>query len=136
MSLADEKYIATSTYRKSGLAVTTTTWVVALDGGRFGFLTSSATGKTKRLRNSDRITVVPSDARGRVKPGAAAVEGTAVLVTSGPDFDAVHSRVRAKYGFAVPMSRFFNALSHLGRGKLPYGDVVVVVTPAPSPPAD
>jgi hypothetical protein len=129
MSLTDEKYIAASTYRKSGEAVTTATWIVPLDEGRFGFWTSSATGKAKRLRTTPRITVAPSDARGRVKAGADAVEGTAILVTSGPDFDAVQMKVRAKYGFGVPMSRFFNVLGHIGKGKFPYGDVVVVVSP-------
>lgn len=133
MSLTDAKYIATSTYRKSGEAVTTATWIVPLDGGRFGFWTSSATGKVKRLRNAPRITVAPSDARGRVKGGAEAVEGTATLVTSGPDFDAVQSKVKAKYGFGVPMSRFFNVLGHIGKGKFPYGDMVVIVTPSATP---
>jgi len=38
--------------------------------------------------------------------------------------------VRAKYGFMVGMSRFFNTLGHIGKGPFPYGDVGVVVTPA------
>jgi PPOX class probable F420-dependent enzyme len=129
MSLTDEKFIAASTYRKSGEAVTTTTWVVALDGARFGFWTSSSAGKTKRLRNSPRITVQPSDARGRVKAGAESVEGTAALFTSGPEFDEVQTKVRAKYGVQVPITRVLNSLGHLGK-KFPYGNVVVVITPA------
>lgn len=28
----------------------------------------------------------------------------------------------------LPVSRFFNTLGHLGRGKIPYGDVGVVIT--------
>ncbi len=32
------------------------------------------------------------------------------------------------------MSRFFNVLGHIGKGKYPYGDVVVVVTPTGSGP--
>jgi len=36
--------------------------------------------------------------------------------------------VRAKYGFMVPMSRFFNTLGHLGKGKFPSGDVGVIIT--------
>jgi PPOX class probable F420-dependent enzyme len=134
MSLTDERYIAASTYRKSGEAVTTPTWIVPLDGGRFGFWTSSSAGKTKRLRNSPRITMQPSDSRGRVKADAAAVEGTATMLTSGPEFDEVQSKVRAKYGVQVPLTRFLNFAAHIGKGKFPYGNVVVVVTPAtPSP---
>jgi PPOX class probable F420-dependent enzyme len=133
MALTDEKYIATSTYRKSGDAVTTATWIVPLEGGRFGFWTSSVSGKAKRLRNNPRVTVQPSDARGRVKAGTSAVEGTVALFTSGPEFDEVQAKVRKKYGFGVPMSKFFGMIGHIGKGKFPYGDVVVVVTPDSSP---
>ena len=110
----------------------TPTWIVPLDGGRVGFWTSSRSGKYKRLRNNPKITLQPSDARGRVKDGAAPVEGTVELTTSGADFDAIQSKVRAKYGFQVPVSRFFNTLGHLGKGKFPYGDVGVVITLAKS----
>ncbi len=132
MSLADEKYVAASTYRKTGEAVTTATWIVGLDGGGYAFWTSSATGKVKRLRNSPRITLQPSDTRGRVKAGSEPVEGTATLVTSGPEFDDVQAKVRAKYGIQVPITRFLNTLGHIGKGKFPYGDTVVLVTPTPA----
>jgi PPOX class probable F420-dependent enzyme len=128
MTISDEKYVASTTYRKSGTAVPTPTWVIGLDGGRVGFWTSSASGKYKRLRNNPRITLQASDARGRVKDGARSAEGTAQLVVSGADYDAIQSGIRAKYGVMVPVSRFFNTLGHLGKGKFPYGDVGVVIT--------
>jgi uncharacterized protein len=128
MSISDEKYVASTTYRKSGAAVSTATWIVPLDADRVGFWTSSASGKFKRLRNNPKITLQPSDARGRVKAGTTAVEGTAELVRSGADFDAVQSKVRAKYGVMVGLTKFFNTLGHLGRGPFPYGDVSVVIT--------
>ncbi|MGO8959924.1 MAG: PPOX class F420-dependent oxidoreductase [Streptosporangiaceae bacterium] len=128
MSISDVKYVSSTTYRKSGTAVSTPTWIVPLDGGRVGFWTSSRSGKYKRLQNNPKITMQPSDARGRAKDGTAPVEGTVQLTTSGADFDAIQSKVRAKYGFQVPMSRFFNTLGHLGKGKFPYGDVGVVIT--------
>jgi hypothetical protein len=53
------------------------------------------------------------------------------LVTSGPDYDAIQSKVRAKYRAMVPISRLFNTLGHLGKGTFPYGDVGVVVTLEP-----
>jgi PPOX class probable F420-dependent enzyme len=127
MAISDEKYVATTTYRKSGTAVPTATWIVPLDGNRVGFWTSSASGKYKRLRNDPRIVVQPADARGRVKDGSQPAEGTVQLVSSGADFDAIQHKVRAKYGVMVPLSRFFNTLGHLGK-KFPYGDVGVVVT--------
>ena len=127
MAISDEKYVSSTTFRKSGTPVATPTWIVDIDHGRVGFWTSSASGKYKRLRNSPRITLQPSDSRGKVKPGTAQVTGTVALLTSGPDFDAVQRKVRAKYGFMTSMSRFFNTVGHLGR-KFPYGDVAVVVT--------
>ncbi len=128
MGISDEKYISSTTYRKSGTPVATATWIVPLDGDRVGFWTSSRSGKYKRLQNNPKITVQPSDGRGRVKGGTSAVDGTVQLVTSGPDFDAIQSKVRAKYGAMVQMARVFNTLGHLGKGKFPYGDVGVIVT--------
>jgi len=129
MSIGDEKFVSCTTYRKTGAAVPTPTWIVPLDGGRIGFWTSSAAGKAKRLRNNPQLTLQPCDQRGKLKPGGAVLEGTAELVTSGPDFDAIQAKVKSKYGFMVPVSRFFNVLGHLGKGKHPYGDLGVVITP-------
>ncbi|HEX4094690.1 MAG TPA: hypothetical protein VHZ33_38735 [Trebonia sp.] len=127
MTISDEKTILSTTYRKSGAAVPTQTWICALDRSRVGFWTSSASGKYKRLRNNPRITFQPCDSRGRLKPGSRPAEGTVELVTSGPDFDAIQSRIRAKYGAMVALTRFLNAVAHLGR-KFPYGDIGVVIT--------
>ncbi len=127
MAISDEKFVSSTTFRKSGTPVSTATWVVELDGGRVGFWTSSKSGKFKRLRNNPKITLQPSDGRGKVKAGTAPVEGTAELATSGPQFDAVQSKVRAKYGAMVSVSRFMNTLGHIGKS-FPYGDVAVVVT--------
>ena len=128
MSLSDEKYVSVSTFRKSGDAVTTPTWIVALDDGRVGFWTSSAAGKAKRLRNNPRLTLQPSDARGRVKAGSESVAGTAEIVTAGAEFEAIQSRVKAKYGIQVPISKFMGVLGHIGKGKYPYGDLGIIVT--------
>ena len=123
-------------FAKSGAGVSTTTWIVPLDGGRVGFWTSSKSGKYKRLRNDPKITLQPADSRGRAKAGSLPVEGTAELATSGAEFDAIQAKVRAKYWFMVSMSRFFNTLGHLGKGPFPYGDVGVVVSlPDPAGPA-
>jgi PPOX class probable F420-dependent enzyme len=126
MTISDEKNVVSTTYRKSGAAVRTQTWICALDGSRIGFWTSSASGKYKRLRNNPTIMIQPCDSRGRVKPGSSPVKGTVELVTSGADFDAIQSRIRAKYGAMVALSKVLNFLGN--RGKSPYGDVGVVVT--------
>lgn len=93
-----------------------------------GFWTSSAAGKAKRLRRDPRVTVQPCDARGRIKPGSTPINGTAELVASGPEWDAIQRQIRAKYGLMVRISRFLNTVGHIGRGNHPYGDLGVVIT--------
>jgi PPOX class probable F420-dependent enzyme len=129
MTVSDEKYVKTTTFRRSGAPVASPTWIVPLDEGKVGFWTSSRSGKYKRLRNNPQISLQPSDSRGRVKPGSSALGGNAELVMSGPDFDAIQGKIRAKYGAMVGISRFFNKVGHLGKGPFPYGDVGVVITP-------
>jgi PPOX class probable F420-dependent enzyme len=127
MAISDEKYVATTTFRKSGVPVSTATWIIPLGDGRVGFWTSSGSGKAKRLRSTPRIVLQPADARGRAKEGSVPVSGTVELTSSGPEFDEVQRLVRAKYGVMVPITRFLNTLGHLGNS-FPYGDLAVVVT--------
>ena len=126
-TISQEKYVSVATFRKTGVAVATATWIVPLDG-RVGLLTSSASGKAKRLRNNPSVTLQPSDVRGRVKAGTTPVTGTVELVTSGPDFEALTSRVKAKYGLMVPITRLLDSVRHLGKGPFPYADTGVVIT--------
>jgi len=128
MSIADEKFVSVATFRKSGAAVATPTWIVPLDDGRVGFWTSSSAGKTKRLRTNPVVTVQACNQRGKITDGSQEIDGTAVLVSSGPEFDAIQAKVRSKYGAMVPISRFFNTLGHIGKSKFPYGDLGVVIT--------
>lgn len=128
MTLADEKYIAFTTFKRDGTPVITPTWVVPVDGGKIGFWTSSGSGKAKRLAHTSKVTVQPSNSRGVVKPGTSAVEATAALVT-GPDLEGIRAKVIAKYGVMVPISKFGNAIGQLvKRKKTPYADRGVVVT--------
>jgi PPOX class probable F420-dependent enzyme len=65
MTISDEKYVASTTFPRSGTGVTAPTWIVPPDEGRVGFWTSSRSGTYKRLRNNATITRQPSDSRGR-----------------------------------------------------------------------
>ncbi|MCU1367762.1 MAG: class F420-dependent oxidoreductase [Ilumatobacteraceae bacterium] len=128
MSLADEKYVLLTTFKRSGDAVSSPVWIVALDGGTYGFWTSSGSGKAKRLAHTDRITVQPCDARGKIKDGAPTSAGSAKLVT-GPELDEIHTKVVAKYGFMTKITKLFGTIGGIiKRKRIPYGDRGVVLT--------
>jgi PPOX class probable F420-dependent enzyme len=129
MSLGDEKYLALTTFKRNGTPVTTPVWAAPIDDGKIGFWTSSGSGKAKRLAHTSKVIVQPCDARGRVKAGTSPTEATAVLVT-GPQLEGIRTKVKAKYGVMVPISRFFGTIGGIiKRKKIPYGDRGVVITP-------
>ena len=129
MSLADEKYIALTTFKRDGNPVTTPVWAAALEDGKIGFWTSSTSGKAKRLAHASKVIVQPCDARGRVKAGTSPTDATAVVVT-GPELEAIRTRIVAKYGFMTKLTKFLNRIGALiKRKKQPYGDRGVVITP-------
>jgi PPOX class probable F420-dependent enzyme len=128
MSLTDEKYMLLTTFRRDGTAVSTPVWVVGLDDGTIGFWTSSGSGKAKRLAHTNRVTVQPCNARGQVKQGTAPVDATAEVVT-GPEFERIRERVKAKYGFVTHITKLLGSIGGLVKGKrIPYGDRGVIVT--------
>jgi uncharacterized protein len=128
MPLSDEKYLRVTTFKKDGTEVSTPTWVVALDDGKIGFYTSSTSGKAKRLKNNPNVVVQPSDGRGRPKSGTPPLKGTAVVV-SGPERDAIYSKVVAKYGYMTKVTRFLAKVGgFVKRKSQPYADRAVVVT--------
>jgi PPOX class probable F420-dependent enzyme len=128
MALSDEKYILLTTYRKDGTPVASPVWIVPLDDGKYGFATSTGSGKYKRLRHTQRVTVQPCDVRGRVNPATAVHSATAELVT-GPAFLEIKGKVKAKYGFMTNVTEFLGKVGGFFRGKqIPYADIGVVIT--------
>jgi len=125
--IAREKYLAFTTYRKSGEAITSPVWVVGLSDGRIGFWTAMGSGKTKRLKNNPAVAVQPCSFNGTIKEGTVPASGTAELVQSGPFFDEVQTNVRKKYGFQTHLTRTIAGLFVLRRKGLKYADTAVVI---------
>lgn len=96
MAITDEKYVLLTTFRRSGDAVPTPVWIVALPDGGAGFTTEDGSGKVKRIRNNPKVTLQPCTVRGAVKEGSAVVEGTAEVLL-GADAAPVRAAVRKKY---------------------------------------
>lgn len=131
MTLADEKYILLTTFRRNGTPVATPVWVVPLEGGNVGFYTSSGSGKAKRLAHTEAVTVQPCDMRGKVKGGTSAEPATARLVT-GPELEEIRSKVVAKYGFMTKLAKLLGSVGgFVKRKRMPYADRGVVITVKP-----
>ncbi len=129
MALSDERYMLLTTFRRDGTPVATPVWVTPYENGSVAFWTSSGSGKAKRLAHTQRVTVQPCDARGRVKEGSTVTEATARVV-SGEELEAIRRQVIAKYGFQTKLTKLIGTLMGMLKGKrIPYGDRGVVVTP-------
>lgn len=128
MALEHEKYILLTTFRRDGTPVSTPVWIVPLDGGKFGFTTSSGSGKAKRLAHTSRVTVQASDVRGRIKPGSSPMDATALIV-KGPEYVGIKAKVKSKYGVMTNITRFLGFIGGLIKRKpIPYADLGVVIT--------
>ena len=110
--LASAKYVALTTFRRTGAAVTTPVWFApSLDEpGLFAVISVDETGKTKRLAHTDRVELQACDLRGRVAPGAPTFRGTARVVRDAAGIASVRRAVVAKYGFPARFSDLTDTL--------------------------
>ncbi len=107
------RYLALATFRKSGAEVATPVWFAAA-GGTLYVCSAGDAGKVKRLRQSSRARVAPSDARGRVQ--GAWRDATARLVTEPAAIERAHAALRAKYGWQVWLADVLSRLTgRIGR---------------------
>jgi hypothetical protein len=102
MSIADEKYVALVTKKRSGDTVSTPVWIVRTTDGQTGFITDADSGKVKRIRNFADVTLQPCDSRGRVTAGSEPVAATATII-DGDGVTPFTEAVKAKYGLMVPV---------------------------------
>jgi PPOX class probable F420-dependent enzyme len=95
-----QRYISLSTVRKSGVAVRTPIWF-AENCGKLYFMTSSKSGKYKRIRNNPQVKIAPCTIRGKITgPEFAAT----VRILPRENFAAVRKSINAKYWLArVPL---------------------------------
>ena len=132
--LASAKYVAMTTFRRTGLPVTTPVWFApSLDEpGSFAVITVDGTGKTKRLAHTDTVELQACDVRGRVAPGAPTFGGTARVVRDAADIASVRRAVVAKYGLLARLSDLTDPLASLvGRKRAARAGILVVAEPAP-----
>lgn len=122
-SLKKAQYINLTTFRKSGEGVATPVWFAEHDSQLFVF-TFIKTGKVKRVRNSDRVTVASCNARGVVK--GPTIAGTATLLESEAERVAARQVLQRKYGLIWRVWQLFAI-----RGKLAQ-TTIIAITPTPA----
>jgi PPOX class probable F420-dependent enzyme len=119
-------HIAVRTFRKNGEGLDTPVWCVA-DGGRLLVMTSSGSGKVKRIAHTPRVEVCASDMRGR--PRGPWLVGEARLVSDPDEIELAVRGLRHKYGL------LFTVFSRLNGSSLGYGDVILAIGPVADSPA-
>ena len=109
-----QRYISLASFRKNGVAVHTSIWF-AEDSNKLYLMTSSKTGKYKRIRNNPRVKIAPCTIRGKI---------------TGPEFPAT-ARILPPEEFAR-VRRMINAKYWLAR--VPFlwrnTDTSIEITPA------
>jgi PPOX class probable F420-dependent enzyme len=133
MSIATEKYVSITTFRKNGTPVPSPVWIAPLNDGMCGFTTDLSSGKVKRLRNDPKVTLRPCDMRGRVAEGAPEIAATAAVVV-GAASDPVRAAIVAKYGLLARAMLLGSSISEqiAKLRKKPVEDrCAIVITPAP-----
>lgn len=109
--LGHEKYLSLTTFRRSGEGVATAVWAVP-EGRTLLVTTDGASGKVKRIRHTERVTLAPCDVRGRTADGASHLEARAAIVTDRAVLDRLPGLIKAKYGL---VGRLFTLGSSLRR---------------------
>lgn len=105
-----EQYIALTTFRKTGQAVSTPV-IFAQRRGTIYVGTRADAGKLKRLRRSGRVTLAPCTYSGKVT--GAVIAGNARILTEPGECTAASTALAKKYGFMLPLTRTAWRLLHL-----------------------
>jgi uncharacterized protein len=97
-SLADEKFVSLTTWKKNGEKVASAMWL-ARDGDTLVMWTPADSWKVKRLRRDNRVELTPCGRTGKVNDGAETSYGSAVVDADPAKTARVKELIKAKYGF-------------------------------------
>lgn len=105
--LTKHKYINLETYKKSGEPVRTPVWFM-VDNDLVYVVTSTDTGKAKRLRNNPSVRIVPSGYNG--EPKGEWIDGKARFAEGSEAERAIQLR-KKKYGLQARLTGMFREAS-------------------------
>ncbi len=97
-SVLASKHLLLTTFRRDGTPVATPVWFV-VDGGALVVWTGAASGKVKRVRANQSVTVAPCDVRGTLV--GPALQGTARLLDSTEVHDHIQRLLTSRYGITM-----------------------------------
>ncbi len=112
----DAWYIALTTYRRDGRAVTTPVWMVPLDGKLY-VVTASSTGKARRLRATARVRFAPCNRNGSQILGAWQ-DGTGRIVQDEARGREVLAALQRKYGWQLHVAMLYYRLRGFYRDRV------------------
>ncbi len=101
-SLAAERYISLTTFRRDGTPVSTPVWVTSDDGRRLLVWSGTKTFKVRRLRRDPHVLVAAANFRGRER--GRRLSGQARVIAD-PGIDRL---LRRKYGWQKRALDFVN----------------------------
>jgi PPOX class probable F420-dependent enzyme len=113
------KYIALTTFRKTGVPVLTPVWFIQQDD-RLIVWTAKDSGKVKRLRNNPCVQLGPSDHGGKLL--GAVTEGAARFLPES-EHAALKKAFQAKYGW---MEKMFSALQKIQKQTHTYIEITPI----------
>ena len=119
------RYIALTTYRRDGRAVTTPVWAVAIKG-KFYVVTTKSIGKAKRVRATGRVRFAACNMNGRRILGEWQ-EGTGRIVQNEARRSEALAALQRKYGWQLSLAMLVYRLRGLYRER-----VVLELTPSPA----
>jgi uncharacterized protein len=107
-SLASERYISLTTFKRDGTPVATPVWVVTDDGRRLLVWSAAGAWKVRRIRRDPRVLVAAASIRGRERGPRFAARAHVV-----PD-PGVEALLRRKYGWQKRALDLLNRSSPAG----------------------
>jgi PPOX class probable F420-dependent enzyme len=118
--LGAARYVSITTYRRTGVGVATTVWLIEVDGKLYAS-TGSHTGKVKRIRNNPDVTVTVCDGRGRSTGASHKGVARIIPVAQHPEVEAALVR---KYGI---QKRLVNVLDKMrGKNSKSFGERILL----------
>jgi PPOX class probable F420-dependent enzyme len=112
-SLADEKFVSLTTWKKSGEKVTSAMWL-ARDGDALVMWTPADSWKVKRLRRDNRVELTPCGRTGKVDGDAKTTHGSAVVDADPAETARVKELIKTKYGFEFHVITFIERIAARG----------------------